>query len=559
MHRRVTGRRVSACIVMAGLMAGACFGQGGQADSPKEQAAALAKKAKRASRSGHAAEAYLLYSEASAAAPKNKRLKAQMEALQSRAASQSPPVIPAAGDEENEPDASAAPPVFAPEDVFDSLTAAEYARARQPAPPPSLRGKPGLQDFDLNGTARTLFERVAKAFGLDTVYDGDYPATGPQIRFRISGVDYIEALHDLEAVTDSFVIPLSSSLFMVAQDTPQKRNDLEQSIVVAVPIPDGLSTQELTQIGQAVKQATNVEKVAWDTVQGEVVIRDRISRALPAQALLQQLFSWRPEVMIEVEFLDVSDSDIINYGFNVTNQFPAIYLGQILNNVVNFPSGVTALLSFGGGKTLIGLGVAQVDAMFNQTISSARTLYRAQVRSVDGLPATFHVGEKYPIITQQYAGSVPTGQTGTVYAPPPSFTFENLGLEVKVTPRIHGVDGVTLAIETTFELLSGSSVNNIPIIGRRQINTQVRLQDGEWAVIAGLMNPSTSKSSSGFWGLAQIPLLGNLFRMTTKDKEDENVLIAIRPHLLSLPPDQVVTKALRVGTETRPLSQLGAF
>jgi type II secretory pathway component GspD/PulD (secretin) len=121
------------------------------------------------------------------------------------------------------------------------------------------------------------------------------------------------------------------------------------------------------------------------------------------------------------------------------------------------------------------------------------------------------------------------------------------------------VDGVTLAIETTFELLSGSSVNNIPIIGRRQINTQVRLLDGEWAVVAGMMNPSTSKTVSGFWGLAQIPWLGNLFRMTTRDKENESVLIAIRPRLLSLPPDQVVTKALRVGTETRPFSQLGVF
>ena len=416
-----------------------------------------------------------------------------------------------------------------------------------------------MQDFDLTGTAKTLFDRVAQRFGLETVYDGDYPGTGPQIRFRISGVDYIEALHDLEAMTSSFVIPLSPSLFMVAQDTPTKRNDLEQSMLVTVPIPQGLTTAELTEIGQAVKQATNVDKIGWDTVQSEVVIRDRISRALPAQALLQQLFSWRPEVMIEVEFLDVSDSDIVNYGFNVTNQFSAIYLGQILNNLVTFPSGVTALLSFGGGKTLIGLGVAQVDAMFNQSISTARTLYRAQVRSVDGMPATFHVGEKYPIITQQYAGGGTTAQTGTTYAPPPSFTFENLGLEVKVTPRIHGVDGVTLAIETSFELLSGSSVNNIPIIGRRQVNTQVRLMDGEWAVVAGLMNPSTSKSTSGFWGLSQIPFLGNLFRTTTKDKENESVLIAIRPHLLSLPPDQVVTKALRVGTETRPLSQLGVF
>jgi len=552
---------VSAGILAAWLTVSPCFGLGGQEDSPKEQAAALAKKAKKASRSGHAADAYLLYSEAAAATPKNTKLKAQMQALQSRAASQSPPVIPgtALSGEGNDTDASTAPPVFAPEDVFDSLTAADYARARQPALPPSLKGKPGLQDFDLTGTARTLFDRVAQRFGLDTVYDGDYAAAGAQIRFRIAGIDYIDALHDLEAMTNSFVIPLSSSLFMVAQDTPQKRNDLEQSILVSVPIPEGLSTQELTEVGQAVKQAVNVDKITWDTVQGEVIIRDRISRALPAQALLQQLFSYRPEVMIDVEFLDVSDSDIINYGFNITNQFPAIYLGQIMNNLVSFPSGVTALLSFGGGKTLIGLGVAQVQAMFNQSISTARTLYRAQVRSVDGLPATFHVGEKYPIITQQYAGALPTGQTGTVYAPPPSFTFENLGLEVKVTPRIHGVDGVTLAIETTFELLSGSSVNNIPIIGRRQINTQVRLLDGEWAVVAGMMNPSTSKTVSGFWGLAQIPWLGNLFRMTTRDKENESVLIAIRPRLLSLPPDQVVTKALRVGTETRPFSQLGVF
>ncbi len=550
---RPTGRRVFTGVAIAGLIAGLCFGGSGQEDSPKEQAAALAKKAKKASRSGHAADAYLFYSEASALQPKNAKLKTRMQALQTRATVQSPPVAPDDGDDS---EIDVGPVVEASEGVFDSLTAAEYARSRQPLPPASLKGKPVLQDFDLNGTPRTLFDDVAKRFGLETVYDGDYPTTGQPIRFRISGVDFREALHDLEAATDSFVVPLSSSLFIVAKDTPQKRNDLEQTMLVAVPVPNALTSQELTEIGQAVKQATNVDKLAMDATHSQIVIRDRVSRAMAAQALLQQLFSWRPEVMIEVEFLDVSDSDIINYGFNVTNQFSAIYLGQILNNVVTFPSGVTNLLSFGGGKTLIGLGVAQVEAMFNQSTSTARNLYRAQARSVDGQAATFHVGEKYPIITQQYAGSVATGQTGNVYAPPPSFTFENLGLEVKVTPHIHGVDGVTLAIETTFELLTGSAVNNIPIIGRRQVNTQVRLLDGEWAVIAGLMDRSIAKTRAGFWGLSNIPLLGNLFTQTTKDNEDEDVLVAIRPHLLSLPPDQIVTKPVRVGTETRPFNPL---
>src|SRR5580704_12425318 len=210
--------------------------------------------------------------------------------------------------------------------------------------------------------------------------------------------------------------------------------------------------------------------------------------------------SWRPEVMIEVEFLEVTDSDMLTYGFNVTNQFSAIYLGQILNNVVTIPSGVTGLLTFGGGKTLIGISVAQAEAMFNESISSSRTLFRAQVRSVSGQPATFHVGEKYPVITQQYAGALPAGTTGTVYAPPPSFTFENLGAELKVTPHVHGVDGVTLALETSFELLTGTAVNNIPVIGRRELKTEVRVLDGEWAIVAGLINPSTSKTRSGIAG-----------------------------------------------------------
>ncbi len=91
------------------------------------------------------------------------------------------------------------------------------------------------------------------------------PPAGPQLRFRISGVDYREALHDLEAITSSFVVPLSSSLFMVAQDTPQKRNDLEQTMLgVGADSRKALTTQELTEIAQAVKQATNVDKIAWD-------------------------------------------------------------------------------------------------------------------------------------------------------------------------------------------------------------------------------------------------------------------------------------------------------
>jgi type II secretory pathway component GspD/PulD (secretin) len=340
-------------------------------------------------------------------------------------------------------------------------------------------------------------------------------------------------------------------VFLVAQDTPQKRNDLEQYIALVVPVPQAISPQEMTEIVQVVRLSTNVEKIAANTAHSEIIIRDRISRALPAEALLKQFLNYRPDVMIELQFISVSASDVKSYGFNITNQFKAVYLGQLLAPVVRTPSGVGQLFTFGGGETLFGVGVAQLSAAFNQSKNTAQTLYHAEVRAAQGLPSTLHVGDKYPVLTSGYFGATATPGTNT-FAPIPSFTYENLGLDMKVTPHIHGTDDVSLTLETSFELLTGQAVNGIPIFGNRKVTGDVRLRNGEWAVVAGLMGNTNSRAASGFAGLANIPLLGALFRTTTRDVEEQAVLVGIRPTLLSLPPSESGTPEFRVGSETRP-------
>jgi general secretion pathway protein D len=548
---RVTGAIV--VVLVGGLFAIPAFAAGDSAvDSPKELALLLARKASRAEKSGEDAQAYIFYAEASALQPGNKRYKGKMATLQTRASKQSKPQprpvestdpskLPSAG--------------IGPEDVFDSLTEREMAQARELTAIPGLKAKPGPQDFDLNGDARVLFDKVAERFGLQTVFDGDYPKDGSAMAFRLSGVDYREALNDLEAATGSFVIPISSRVFMVAKDTPQKRNDLEQTMAITIPVPQAVTTQELTELAQVLRQTVSIEKIAWDTSQARIVMRDRVSRVLPAVALLQQLLSYRPEVMIDLDFIQVASTDLKNYGFTVTNGFSAFYLGTVLNSVTS-TAGITNLLTFGGGRTLIGLGIAQAQAMFNETNTSSRSLYHAQIRSVAGQPASLHVGEKYPIITGGYYGAQPAGQQGQNFTPPPSFTFEDLGLTLKITPYIHGIGEVTLTLDTSFEVLNGQAINNIPVIGRRNLVSQVRLKNGEWAMIGGILNATSSKGTNGFGGLSGIPLLGYLFKQISTDKEENNVLIGIRPHLLSLPPDQNVSRRLRVGSDTRPHTPL---
>jgi general secretion pathway protein D len=171
------------------------------------------------------------------------------------------------------------------------------------------------------------------------------------------------------------------------------------------------------------------------------------------------------------------------------------------------------------------------------------------------MPATFHVGDRYPVLTSGYFGPAdPNG--GTAYTPPPSFNFEDLGLSVKFTPRIHGIDEVSLDIEAEFKVLGSQSFNGVPVISNRKLTTKVRLKDDESAVIAGMMSSSEARSISGLAGLSQIPGLGALIRRTEKSRDSSEVIIVLRPHLLSMPPGEFVTRSVWVGTETRPLAPL---
>ena len=165
------------------------------------------------------------------------------------------------------------------------------------------------------------------------------------------------------------------------------------------------------------------------------------------------------------------------------------------------------------------------------------------------------MGEKYPIITSGFVGaSVAT--SSLAFAAPPAISFEDLGLEVKATPHVHGADSVSMSIEASYEALTGESSDGIPVIQTNKITTDIRVRNEEWAVVAGLIAETNNKTISGFAGLARIPLLGNLFRQTSTDKSTLHFLIGLRPHILYMGPDENVTQPMRAGSDARPFTPL---
>ncbi len=505
------------------------------AATPAEQ---LFRQAQKAERAGQIVQAYLLYAEAAAADPTNIDYWTRAQALRP-AASLVDPSPPKPGDLASDK---------IDRTLFGTIPASDLEAARKPLPPAQLAAEPGPRDYDFHGDSRQLWEQVAASLNLKVLFDTAYQPT-KSFRFELTGADYRDALRALQAATDSFLVPISPRLIFIANDSQQKRTEFEQTAAVAVPFPETISVQELQEVATAIRGALDSQKIMVDTTRHLIVIRDKVSKVRLAEKLLQDLLRPRAQVSIEVEILALDVSSTLNYGLQPQTSFPIVSFVMRSYLTRSIPAGFSSFLAFGGGGSLLGLGITSAQLFATVSKSNSQSIFKAQIVAVDGQPASLHVGEKYPIITSGYFGN--TAGSGTVYTPPPTINFEDLGLMIKVTPHVASQDLVTLDLDAEVKLLGATSSNGIPVVANTQYQSKVEVGTGEWAVLSGLMSTQEAKVITGLPILSYIPLLRN----NTITKDQSATLIILKPHVTIPPPSQSPARKVWAGTETRTPSE----
>jgi len=494
----------------------------------------LFQQAQKAEHAGQTVRAYLLYAEAAAADPGNLAYWERAQALRPMASLM----------KESQP----LPKDLASEKVdrtlFGSVSDQDLEQARKPLPPATLKAAAGRQDFDIKGDSKSLWEKIAAAFHLMVVFDTAYQPV-PAIRLQLDSADYRDALRALEAATNAFLTPVSDRLIFVANDTPAKRTEFEGTAAVVIPFPETMSVQELQEIATGVRGTLDMTRLMVDTQRHLVLIRDRATKVRLAEKLFQDLLRPRAQVAVEVEIMTTDQSSALSYGLSLQTSFSLVNFSSKSNLLSSIPAGFANFMTFGGGASLLGFGVTNAQLFANVSKSSASTLLRSEIVALDGQPSTLHVGNKYPLVSNAYIGNTSGG--GTVYTPPPTFTFEDLGLVLKVTPHIHGTDDVTLDVSAEFKLLGSTSVDGIPVISNRKYESKTRVMTGEWAVLAGLMTSSEARTITGIPILSLVPLL----RSNNINKDYGQTLIVLKPHLLILPPSESPTWRAWCGTETK--------
>ncbi len=505
----------------------------------------LAHEADKARNAGQIVRAYLLYAEAAARDPRNPTYLANRDALApsakllSKANVQDADISADLQALEKEEHDNPEPPV-------EMASRKSWEAEENIGPLPALQFSPASLSFDLKGDERTLFQRVTAAYGVRATFDPQLEPK-PDVHFQIDSVDFRTAMEALTAATNTFLFPLAEKHIFVARDSEEKRNQLEPQILLTFPLPDALDQKDLIEAANAVRGVLSMRAVGWDSVNRTVMIRDRVTRARVARSLLEAVLLPKAQVSFEVQIFSVDAERNYHYGLALPTSFQLADFGRLhgFQTILPTISNAAKFFTFGGGATFFGLGLGDSTFFATYTNSFSRAIYDATVVVLSGQTASFHVGDQYPIAQSLYTGF--NQGAASIYNPAPQISMVDLGIILKLTPRVSGDGNVGIDVEADYKALGTQTFNTVPSVSQRTFKGSVNVREGEWAILAGLDASSVNSARNGLIGLAQIPGLNQILSENTRDTQTSNTLIVVKPTVTRLPMSASVSPQYLVG------------
>ena len=172
-----------------------------------------------------------------------------------------------------------------------------------------------------------------------------------------------------------------------------------------------------------------------------------------------------------------------------------------------------------------------VQALLND--ATTRILQRPQVRATDGGKASLLIGSSIPYVSGSLNSAVAT--PGSIPYATTQFQQINVGTQIEFAPHVNGTEDVSMHLKVELStVLNTETIAGIqePIIGKQTGEADLRMKDGEVTIISGLSDKELNSTVSGVPGLANVPLLGYIFGSKDKIHTDNEILIAMIPHIV---------------------------
>src|SRR5712664_3122133 len=288
---------------------------------------------------------------------------------------------------------------------------------------PRLKTQAGRRSFDLRGDTRSAYQQVAQAFGVKVTFDAD--VVSRQVRMQLDDVDFNTAVSLLGSTTGTFWRPVNATLMFVAPDTLEKRRQFGLQAEQTFLLPSSASPEEMTELLRMLREITGATRIDLSTQSHTITMRDAPERLALAGELIQQLDNARGELMLEIELLEVDRSKAQQLGITPPSSAQAFLISPSdvrtlqkatdLNNALTIlgqllsAKGLSSIPGFmlvGGGYTTFLLTLPGVAANFSDALILVKSGRQVLLRAQDGKPATFFVGDRFPITLSLLSGSL---------------------------------------------------------------------------------------------------------------------------------------------------------
>jgi type II secretory pathway component GspD/PulD (secretin) len=378
-------------------------------------------------------------------------------------------------------------------------------------------------------------------------------------------------LRAVTSITKSFVVPLDSRQFLIAADDPESRRRLERMSMRTFFVPDAATPQDLIEIVNVLRMMFDLRQIMPNQSTSSVTVRAPGEALDAAQRLLEDLSKGRPEVLIDVQVLQLSHTQNVTTGVSLPLQFTAFNVNTELRNIVSDPNtqalinqlsaggqltpqqaaALAALIAaaqnagspllkgfatFGGGLTRTGVVIPPASITAQLNTSDVKIFQRVSMRAQHGKAATYRIGDRYPVLTGTFSPlvniPVPPGlaQQNNVQPLTPSFNYEDLGITFKATPSVSPEGEIRVDFDLALRALAGQQFNGVPAISNRQYVGSLNLKEGEVSVIAGSVNETEQRSIQGLPFLSQIPGFREAFSTTSRNKTEDQLLLLVTAH-----------------------------
>ena len=180
--------------------------------------------------------------------------------------------------------------------------------------------------------------------------------------------------------------------------------------------------------------------------------------------------------------------------------------------------------------------------------NAINVLSMPRILCTDNKESQLMVGENIPQLKNSTADSTNPSSVAN------SYEYKDVGLVLKVTPHVRGGKLVALDIEQRVEDVLTAMTSATPVTSKREIKTSVLVRDGQTVILGGIMKETEKSLKNRVPGLSYIPLIGNLFTSSTKQREKVDLMIFLTPYILETPQDVSDYTQHTVQTDDQPLS-----